>query len=917
GDGDMDVVTQSVSGVAWHENLGDGSYATQVVTTTSNGGSGLYVADIDRNGSLDLVSAALNNDRLSWYRNNGSESFSRRTLSMPVTGVTVGDLDQDGDQDVMTSSWFGVDDGILWYENLGAGTFTRHNLLPGVRTVEDLAVVDLDGDGDVDVVAARSQDDQLLWLENDGAQGFTSHVIDETVGLPSSYSVNAVYPVDLDNDGDIDLSTGSNYDDDVAWYENDGSQNFSPHIVSSVLLEVADVSAADLDGDGDSDLVAVSYNSIDWFENDGAGAFVHHAIGTGSRPDDVFPADMDGDGDLDLLVTFYDGGRVVWYENANPEIAVVSFNAATTEESGVPLQLALTRSGENLGPASASFRVAGTATWGVDYVIDGAAESNGVWRVEFGRGVATAAVVVTPLDDAAVEIDETVVIELLSSFEQDSFLVAEANRAVLQITSGEFGSDFGDAPSPYPTSLAENGASHPPQGPRLGSTRDYEDDGLHSADADADGTDEDGASFGTLRAGQIQTFWTVDVQNAPTGAYVDAWIDFNGDGSWNGSGERIYGGMLDEGVHELSFETPVDAMGATYARVRINSIRSLAPDGGAADGEVEDYRLEILPPQAASGIFNPAAPLINDAPYGDDVTAVDFDGDGDQDLLAATFYNVLLLENDGQQNYTHHVVAGGTASRQAVIAADIDSDGDLDVLSVASGVAGLSWYVNVAGTFVTHDLPGLATNAVAAQVADLDGDGDQDIAFSAVEMGWLENDGSQNFTRHVLVPGDANNFRSDTLAVGDIDGDGDVDLLAGRYATGGAVAWFTNNGAGEFTPNLVDAAWSQGGAIVDLDRDGDMDLVASMVGTGAGLAWFENDGSESFVRREMATGRVASKMAVADVEGDGDWDVVAIYSNEAYWLANDGAGEFTYRQLATYYETYAMVVADIDGDGDL
>ena len=59
--------------------------------------------------------------------------------------------------------------------------------------------------------------------------------------------------------------------------------------------------------------------------------------------------------------------------------------------------------------------------------------------------------------------------------------------------------DFGDAPAPYPTLLAENGAQHTATGPTLGATRDSEANGAHSATANADGTDEDGVTLSTLQ----------------------------------------------------------------------------------------------------------------------------------------------------------------------------------------------------------------------------------------------------------------------------------------------------------------------------------------------------------------------------------------------------------------------------------
>ncbi|MCZ7667013.1 MAG: hypothetical protein M5U34_07225 [Chloroflexi bacterium] len=105
-------------------------------------------------------------------------------------------------------------------------------------------------------------------------------------------------------------------------------------------------------------------------------------------------------------------------------------------------------------------------------------------------------------------------------------------------------SDFGDAPLPYPTDWLSNGARHLAVGPVLGSVRDTESEGAASTGADGDDNagepdDEDGVVFGAIQVGPLNSSVTVTVANAPDGAKLDAWIDFNADGSWGGPGERI------------------------------------------------------------------------------------------------------------------------------------------------------------------------------------------------------------------------------------------------------------------------------------------------------------------------------------------------------------------------------------------
>ena len=157
----------------------------------------------------------------------------------------------------------------------------------------------------------------------------------------------------------------------------------------------------------------------------------------------------------------------------------------------------------------------------------------------------------------------------------------------------------------------ENGASHAATGPRLGAERDVELDGVHSADASADDTDgvpddEDGVTFGTIQLGESMGGITIDVQNAVSGR-VDAWVDFNGDGTWQPGEQILDNELVPSGMRTLNFSIPPSAVvGQTFARVRVSSIGDLEPTGPADDGEVEDHPVTILaaPPQVESVVIN-------------------------------------------------------------------------------------------------------------------------------------------------------------------------------------------------------------------------------------------------------------------------------------------------------------------------
>ena len=161
--------------------------------------------------------------------------------------------------------------------------------------------------------------------------------------------------------------------------------------------------------------------------------------------------------------------------------------------------------------------------------------------------------------------------------------------------------DFGDAPDPtYATLLANNGARHViVTGYRLGATVDAEADGLPSTLADGDDLnntdDEDGVSLpASITAGRTESLTVV---TGPSGGKLDAWIDFNRDGDFDHPDELLWGSVImTPGTSPaMYFTVPADAVaGTTYARFRLSSSGNLSPDGLASDGEVEDYRVQII-----------------------------------------------------------------------------------------------------------------------------------------------------------------------------------------------------------------------------------------------------------------------------------------------------------------------------------
>lgn len=165
--------------------------------------------------------------------------------------------------------------------------------------------------------------------------------------------------------------------------------------------------------------------------------------------------------------------------------------------------------------------------------------------------------------------------------------------------------DFGDAPDdPYPTLLANDGARHFNDGVTfLGDLIDSEPDGQPSGNALCDdndclypalGDDEDGVTFvNKIKAGKTAK---VDVVASVDG-YLNAWIDFNKNGSWSDAGEQVFVDVpVSAGTNNLSFPVPSSAKkGKSYIRFRFATYPGLDNKGMAENGEVEDYRVRIYP----------------------------------------------------------------------------------------------------------------------------------------------------------------------------------------------------------------------------------------------------------------------------------------------------------------------------------
>lgn len=294
------------------------------------------------------------------------------------------------------------------------------------------------------------------------------------------------------------------------------------------------------------------------------------------------------------------------------------------------------------------------------------------------------------------------------------------------------------------------------------------------------------------------------------------------------------------------------------------------------------------------------------------VEPVDMDGDGDLDLLVSemgfVFPNndkigtVVILENDGHQNFKRHEVLTNTTRVTDIRAADFDEDGQLDLAVGQFGYdqGEVRWMRRTGPwTFDPGEILVDLSGDINVCVADFNGDGHQDIV-ALISQQWeeiyyFEGDGHGRFTRKLIWGSTNEDYGSSGISVCDLNGDNRPDILYtngdgfGPAATPGprpwhGVQWLENTGAGTFKYHRVGdlpGAYSPIG--VDFDQDGKMDIMAvaayadwdKMNPLVASLVWFHNEGQQRFTKRVLAAApKDLLTLGAGDFDGDGRLELV-------------------------------------------
>jgi hypothetical protein len=295
--------------------------------------------------------------------------------------------------------------------------------------------------------------------------------------------------------------------------------------------------------------------------------------------------------------------------------------------------------------------------------------------------------------------------------------------------------------------------------------------------------------------------------------------------------------------------------------------------------------------------------LANDLIAPAHVQVIDFDKDGDKDIIVAVlgmlFPNndkigsVVILENDGNCRFKKHIVVEKIARVSDVRAGDLDNDGDMDLAVAQFGYddGETRWIENMGNwNFKSHILQNLS-GPINVELVDIDKDNDLDI-ISLVSQEWEEiycfiNDGKGNFQSKLLWGSSNQDFGSSGISIIDADNDGDDDIL------------YTNGDAFDYIPPQG-RPWH-------------------------GVNILENKGNLNFEFHKICSFTGATNVRPADIDNDKDIDLFAVSEfnlwdkPESYsliWLENTGPMQYTKHEI-TKNPTHLLCceTGDFNNDG--
>jgi len=704
-------------------------------------------------------------------------------------------------------------------------------------------------------------------------------------GTNDTLGIMSVAAADMDGDGDLDLVTSNQGSGSLTIFFQTGPGSFDPDpllIDVEFLSAPQSVAAADVDLDGDLDVACALFNAgLRIFFQTGPGEFDPDPVAIDvpadlGRPLRIVAADLDGDGDPDLACV----GAGIF----NSGSLMVFFQTAPRFFDPVPLVLQIQRPG--------SVTAADLDGDGDVDLASTSSVSNAI-LVFYQTGPGAFDPVPLALSAPPIMVNPALVFAVDIDADGDADLVS-ANPGSTNLTIF-FQSTPGDF-DPLPFAMGE--APYVP---------------------------------GTIAAGDLDGDGDVDLVS--TNAARDKLLIFS----------QIGPGVFDP--RPLLVDLP-----ARSAPIRVVAA-DLEGDGDddlvTATASPSDRLMVSL--HTARGNLDPEPTRLRSPPTMDDpqsIAAADLDGDGDGDLVSANLSsdNLTIFFQTSPRAFDSLPLALGGATTTdiafSVAVADLDGDSDIDVVSANGGDDSLTIFFQT-GPQSFESLPLVLRRSVmkyplAIEPADLDGDGDLDLATANASSHnltvWFQEDSGDFLDRPLVLAGFSSDNGPDSIAAGDLDGDGDIDLASGHPdlvledTSSLKIYYQTAPGAFQQFPLMLGGPCTCSLAIIDVDEDGDLDLFS--VDVRSATAFLQSSsGSLGPEPRLLATFQNGSARSIdaADVDGDGDLDVVVAISDSfgnadnLTVLFQEAPRGFDLRSvgLSPSNSPLSVAAADLDGDGDV
>ncbi|MET4074605.1 FG-GAP-like repeat-containing protein [Hymenobacter sp. UYCo722] len=864
------------------------------------------LADMDNDGDLDLITTGgLYGCRV--FANDGAGHFSFLSgvvAAQEPAGVALADVNQDGFLDALVADFAGATVAVCLNDGHGTligitGTLTSpipsQNVVVGTQPV-GVAAGDLDGDGDQDFVTANAGDNTVsIWFNNGSYPAFYSSRA--TVAMGSTPSDVAL--ADVDSDGDLDLlvtNSGSvaTPASSVSVRLNAGNGTFGPLVAVAVGLRPSALALADVDSDGDLDLLTANAGaaSVSLRLNNGSGSFAGSttlALPAGSTPSGLRTGDVDADGDLDLVVAQGVGGRVFTYLNTAGTFAVQR-RALHLSHSPSPTA---TATGVTLGD------------------IDGDGDLDLVTYDDFHT------VLLSRNEGPPPALAPAAVASLLPAFGPVGTSVIIAGTGLVDVVAVLFNN------TPATGFTANAGGTSLTVAVPAGASS-----GLVTVVTEDAGSATSPAPFTVTTPVEVLLTSINPARNAPSAARstaVTATFSAPITAATAGNlrvfgsqrGGRRTGTVTGGGTATLTFTPDQEFAPGELVSVSLPATMASPVLGNVVRPQV----VQFVAATGGTGRHDFALNTALSATLGTgtvaNAKAGDFDNDGDLDLALLYGTSISIRLNSGTGTFGTGPTLTLRGSTAVLALADVDADGDLDLVS--GSTATTVWLNDGHAAFTALAQPGLDDVArTGMELVDFDADGLPDLlSIASNSVKTYRNLGGGSFSstsstisyleRTVATAGDVNNDgRPDVIVAGTNSPQGRQELLV-----------LLNDGQGQFTSSqqllLRDM---RDLALGDLDGDGDLDLVYNAYPSfRSEITILRNDGRGSFGPPSPSLYLDGRGLTLADADADGDLDVLTYHGLGV----NDGAGNYTLvaTPSSQAFSERLLAVGDFDGDLDV